>query len=189
MQQTNDQVVLVSEQDEVLGSMDKIEAHRGEGQLHRAVSVLLFRKKDGVLQLLTQQRSDQKIVGALQWANTICGNVWPGESYEDCAYRRLSFELGIEKELVVQTAPLRDVHTFRYQARCNDEFSENEMDHIFVGWFAETFEPNPDEVAATEWRNWEEVKNLPSGVDWAPWFVMMMRDTELVQVVSAQIGS
>lgn len=35
------------------------------------------------------------IVGAGQWANTCYGNVRPGESYLECAWRRLCEELGI----------------------------------------------------------------------------------------------
>ncbi|MDQ5950941.1 MAG: isopentenyl-diphosphate Delta-isomerase, partial [Patescibacteria group bacterium] len=67
-----DQVTLITEQDEVIGTMDKIEAHRGDGKLHRASSVFLFKKsEDGEVELLVQQRSDKKIVGAGQWANTV----------------------------------------------------------------------------------------------------------------------
>jgi len=37
--QNLDQVVLVDKHDRVIGQADKIEAHRGSGQLHRAISV------------------------------------------------------------------------------------------------------------------------------------------------------
>lgn len=174
--QNNDQVTLVDEQDQVIGSMDKIEAHRGEGKLHRASSVFLFRKNSqGNSELLIQQRSNKKIVGAGQWANTVCGNVWPDESYEACARRRLQFELGIEEKIELQ-----DVVTFRYQAKCNEEFSENEIVHIFVGWFEGEVSPNPDEVFTTQWIAWKEAISLPEKLDWAPWFKLFVKESGIV---------
>lgn len=168
-----DQVTLVTENDEVIGSMDKVEAHRGEGKLHRASSVFLFKHKDdGRLQLLVQKRSDKKIVGAGQWANTVCGNVWPGESYEECARRRLQFELGLSEDI-----PLEKVATFRYQAQCNQEFSENEVVHVFAGWFDGTPQPNPDEVADWELVEWEEISTDDSR--WAPWFKLFISDPQV----------
>ena len=166
-----DQVTLVNENDEVVGTMDKIEAHRGEGRLHRAISVFLFRKNtEGEVELLIQRRSDKKIVGAGQWANTVCGNVWQDESYEGCARRRLSYELGIDDE----NLKLEDATTFRYQARCNEEFSENEIVHIFVGWFDDNFQPNLDEVAETEWILWKTIKS--DDTRWTPWFKLFIAE-------------
>ena len=92
MQTVLDQVTLVDEHDHQIGVMDKVEAHRGDGKRHRASSVFLFNKNG---ELLIQQRSKKKIVGALQWGNTCCGNVRPGESCEECALRRLREGLGI----------------------------------------------------------------------------------------------
>ena len=42
-------VVLVDPEDNVLGVMDKLEAHVGAGHLHRAVSVCLFDEAGRVL--------------------------------------------------------------------------------------------------------------------------------------------
>jgi len=176
----SDHVTLVNEQDQVIGSMDKIEAHCGGGKLHRAISVFLFRRdKTGALELLLQQRSDQKIVGARQWANTVCGNVWPEESYEECARRRLEFELNITQKI-----PLTDIFIFRYQVQCNQEFGENEIDHIFVGWFDGKLKPNPEEVTATQWFAWERAKKLDKSVsNWSPWFKKMMQDSQVVNAL------
>lgn len=175
---TNDRVTLVTEQDEVVGTMDKIEAHRGEGKLHRASSVFLFKKTvAGDIAFLIQKRSDKKIVGAGQWANTICGNVWPDESYEACARRRLSHELGITDE----SLKISDVTTFRYTAKCNEEFSENEIVHIFVGWFDGQVVMNPEEVADWKWVSWkdaQELKVLEAGWQWTPWFELFMKNTK-----------
>ncbi|HZZ98960.1 MAG TPA: NUDIX domain-containing protein, partial [Candidatus Saccharimonadia bacterium] len=85
-------ITLVNARDEVIGNTDVLSTHRGDGKRHRAVSVFLFNKRGEVL---LQQRSKKKIVGAMQWANTCCGNVHVGETREECAYRRLREELGI----------------------------------------------------------------------------------------------
>lgn len=164
-----DQVILVNELDEPVGVMDKIEAHRGLAKLHRAVSVFLFNHKQEVL---LQQRSAKKIVGAGQWANTCCGNVRPGESYEECAHRRLREELGISNVTLIP------IQKFSYFAKCNEEFSEREMDQVFVGYYSGQMVPNPDEVSASAWVGWtdflaevtgdkKEARNL------APWLSEM----------------
>ncbi len=176
-----DQVILVDDQDNEIGVMDKVEAHRGEAKLHRAISVYLFNDKG---ELLIQQRSAQKIVGAGQWANTCCGNVRPGETYEQCAYRRLKEELGITG------ATLQPIHKFQYFARCNEEFSEREIDQVFVGRYQADPQPNPDEVQSTSWINFDQLVNRKEKDRFgdkmlAPWFVIMLENKELIEKVGA----
>jgi isopentenyl-diphosphate delta-isomerase len=182
-------VTLVTPDDVVIGTMDKIEAHRGEGKLHRAISVFLFRKNQtDEIELLIQQRSKKKIVGALQWANTVCGNVWPDESYEECAHRRLKNELGITQDTNGESIVLHPVEKFQYQVRCNDEFSENEVDQVFMGWFDGTVVPNPEEVTVTEWVSWEKVCDREVIKDWASWFEIMLEKNDLLFNLSAKLG-
>ncbi len=180
-----DLVVLVDENDAIIGQMDKVEAHRGNAKLHRAISVFLFRKSAKKTDLLIQQRSAKKIVGAGQWANTCCGNVRPGESYEECAHRRLRDELGIRD---VQLSPITK---FIYQVKCNDEFSEHEMDQVFVGWFEGDVRPNPDEVQNIEWVAWRhdvsaflQQKKMNK---WAPWFLIMLEKNEVLQAIEGSV--
>jgi isopentenyldiphosphate isomerase len=54
-----DQVILVDENDQEIGTMDKVDAHRGDGLRHRAISVFLFNKSG---KLLIQERSQKKNV-------------------------------------------------------------------------------------------------------------------------------
>lgn len=172
----SDQVILVDEHDRQLGVMDKIEAHRHPAQLHRASSVLLFRQSNGELELLIQQRSKYKIVGALQWANTCCGNLRPGENYEQCAHRRLEEELGITK------ANLRKIKKFSYQIKCNQEFGEHEIDTVFVGWYDNVVKPNELEVRAVQWIKFERFK-ISNDLELAPWFRIMIEDSVLVKKI------
>lgn len=172
----NDLVTLVDRTGKVLGSMDKYEAHRGEGKLHLACSVFLFRHHPTTqaVQLLIQQRSPLKIVGQWQWGNTVCGNVRPDESAEECAHRRLW------EELALTSIQLKEVITFYYQAPCNEEYSEHELDHVFAGWTQiEDVSPNPKEVITTDWIDWPFIRNQDGQQqmeqfltlrDFAPWF-------------------
>ncbi len=163
-----DQVILVNEQDEEIGVMDKLAAHRDGGQLHRAISVFLFNQEG---ELLIQQRSAQKIVGAGQWANSCCGNLRPGESYEDCAKRRLREELGLEQ------IKLKPAVKFQYFAPCNEIYSEREMDQVFVACENVEWRLNPAEVSGAKWIKWEAFLTMIEAQDSSivPWLFEMQK--------------
>jgi isopentenyl-diphosphate delta-isomerase len=168
-----DQVVLVDETDHPIGTMDKVAAHRGQAKLHRAISVYVFNDQGEVL---IQQRSAEKIVGAGQWANTCCGNVRPGESYLECAQRRLKEELGFGG------IELKPVYKFIYHVQCNTEFSEREMDQVYVGMYNGQPKINAHEVMSTQWVTWSELlQQVERGAgEFAPWFKLMLNDEVLV---------
>jgi len=193
--QVLDQVTLVDEKDQVIAAADKLEAHQGLGKLHRAISVYLFRKTTSGIQILIQQRSQKKIVGSLEWANTVCGNVWPDENYLSCANRRLQVELGITK------VELEAVEKFRYQIQCNSQFSENEIDQIFAGWYDGEVKPNPDEVKSFVWVDWQRlcdcfakgvkqeygqveinlaINGRETNITLAPWLVVMLNNRQVI---------
>lgn len=169
-----DQVILVDQDDHEIGVMDKVEAHRGAGKLHRAISVFLFNKSG---KLLIQQRSSKKITCQLMWANTCCGNIRPGESYLECAHRRLREELGITG------VKLEEVTKFLYQTPCDDEFSEYEMDTVYVGTYDGEVTPNPDEVHDYKWI---EFTDLVVQEPLVPW-VKIMKEKEILEKVKNSI--
>lgn len=180
---STDLVTLVNEHDQPIGSMDKVEAHRGQGKLHRAISVFLVRKNaNGQLETLIQQRSADKIVGALQWANTCCGNVRPDETYLECAQRRLREELGIGLDSAV-IPTLEPVTKFTYQVQCNELFSENEIDQIYVGWFDGEVVANPAEVADTKWVQVTELAQAVQApnvdANYVPWLKLLFLNVNL----------
>src|SRR5688572_21218713 len=141
-------VILVNEQDQPLGLMDKMEAHQ-KGILHRAFSVFLFDKKG---RMLLQQRSKEKYHGALLWTNACCSHPMENERIEDAAQRRLKEELGI-------TATLKKIFCFTYQAAVENELIEHEFDHVFAGEYEGSFFPDPKEIAAVEYRELEKIKS------------------------------
>src|ERR1043165_1508838 len=85
-------VILVNEQDQETGTMEKMEAHR-KGVLHRAFSVLVFNSKG---ELLLQKRAAGKYHSAGLWTNACCSHPGPSESIEESARRRVQFEMGID---------------------------------------------------------------------------------------------
>src|SRR6186713_976701 len=118
-------VILVDNDDNDLGSMEKMEAHR-KGILHRAFSVLLFNSKG---EMLLQKRAAHKYHSAGLWTNTCCSHPRPGEQMEEAVRRRLQEEMGIECQPDY-------AYKFLYKVKLND-LIEYEMDYVFVGEFNE----------------------------------------------------
>ncbi|OGJ21828.1 MAG: isopentenyl-diphosphate delta-isomerase [Candidatus Pacebacteria bacterium RIFCSPHIGHO2_01_FULL_46_10] len=162
-------LILVDENDNQRGTTDVLDAHRGTAKRHRAISVFLFNKKG---ELLMQQRSAKKIVGAFQWANTCCGNVHDGETREACARRRLKEELGITDVV------LRPLCTFEYHVQCNPEFSEWEIDQVFVGEYDGEVQPNPDEVKTYAFMKIADIEQEIKAQKeiYAPWFHIFLKN-------------
>ncbi len=163
---TEEQVILVDENDRELGTEPKLAAHE-RGLLHRAVSVFLF---DGRGNTLLQRRAAGKYHSAGLWANACCSHPRPGESAADAARRRLREEMGVDCEL-------RPIHTFTYRADVGGGLVEHELDHVFAGRFDGEPAPNPAEVA--DWR-WHDVAALERDVEanperYARWLAAALR--------------
>jgi isopentenyl-diphosphate Delta-isomerase len=154
------QVTLVDSQDNVLGEEDLYSAHSHNAKLHRAVSVWIIRDKDGEREVLLQKRSLEKIVGADQWGNGICGNVFPGESYLGCANRRLEEEIG------VKNLSLDELYKFEYKVFSNEKYGEYEMDQVFITKYDGEFELNPAEVSQIEWVKLSELERRLEAMDY-----------------------
>ena len=84
-----EKVVLVNEKDEILGLMEKMQAHEN-GILHRAFSVFLFNSKG---EMLLQKRAAEKYHSPNQWTNACCSHPRVDETYEQAAHRRIKEEL------------------------------------------------------------------------------------------------
>lgn len=144
MQET--QLVLVNEQDEPMGLMEKMEAHR-KGLLHRAFSVFVF-NKDG--EMLLQRRALHKYHSGGLWTNTCCSHPYPGEGNKEAAIRRLQEEMGFDVEL-------EEIFDFIYKKELDNELTEHEFDHVFVGHFDGAIVPNPEEVCEYAYISMEEI--------------------------------
>jgi len=169
-------VVLVDEQDKELGTAEIFAAHANPGKLHRAISVLLWRKQGDKREVLIQQRSEKKPLWPKYWANTVCTHPFPGEKMLDCAYRRLKEEMGIE-----MNSGLREVFEFNYRADFDERYSECEHDHVVVGEWDGRVVLNPEEVRDYRWVGIEQLKRELSeqGDKFAPWIKLIINAERL----------
>jgi isopentenyl-diphosphate Delta-isomerase len=141
------EVVLVNERDEAIGTMKKMEAHE-KGLLHRAFSVFIFDSKG---RMLLQQRAAGKYHGAHLWTNACCSHPFPGEDVYKAAERRLREELGFE-------ASLSEVFSFTYKAEVENNLVEHEFDHVFAGQYEGNIKPDPHEVSDFVYLDMSEIK-------------------------------
>lgn len=141
-------VILVNENNEQLGLMGKMEAHR-KGVLHRAFSVFVFNKKG---ELLLQQRALDKYHSPGLWTNTCCSHQRDGESNIKAGKRRLEEEMGF-------SCALEEMFHFVYKASFDNGLTEHELDHVMVGHFDGDPKINTEEVAAFKWMSMQAVKS------------------------------
>ncbi len=155
------QVILVDENDVPRGTMEKMEAHK-KGELHRAFSIFVFNSKG---ELLLQRRARNKYHSGGLWTNTCCSHPEPGEDIKDAAHKRLQEEMGFD-------CRLRNIFHFIYETKLNNELTEHELDHVFIGYYDDLPRVNYQEVS--EWKSKtvieirEDMKRNPD--DYTVWF-------------------
>jgi isopentenyl-diphosphate Delta-isomerase len=141
------EVILVNEQDEATGTMEKMEAHK-KGLLHRAFSVFIFNSKG---EMLLQRRAMNKYHSGGLWTNSCCSHPQPGEEVHDAAQRRLEQEMGF-------TTTLEKIFDFVYQAGFDNGLTEYEFDHVYAGEYEGAIRFNPHEVMDYCYKNLGEVR-------------------------------
>ena len=162
-----EQVVLVSEEDEILGVMEKMQAHEN-GILHRAFSVFLFNDKG---EMLLQKRAPGKYHSPNQWTNAVCSHPRLEETYLEAAQRRLKEELGIETLLTPK-------FNFIYKADVGQNLWEHELDHVFTGNFQGDFKLNEDEVSEIRYISMKELDSeMTVNPDhFTEWFKIILKE-------------
>lgn len=144
----SDDVILVDSDDNILGTMQKMEAHV-KGRLHRAFSVFIFNTKG---ELLIQQRALDKYHSGGKWTNTCCSHPRMGEDTMAAAHRRLAEEMGMDCELKYE-------FSFVYEAEMPEGITENEFDHVYFGISNDLPNPDPLEVAAYKYISMNDLQN------------------------------
>ena len=142
-----EQVILVDEQDREIGTMGKMEAHRIP-VLHRAVSVFIVNSKG---EWLLQQRALNKYHSNGLWTNACCSHPRPGETSHETALRRLQEEMGMKAEL-------KEIFHFIYREPLDNNLTEYELDHVFVGISDEQPNINTHEVLNWKYVSYSELK-------------------------------
>lgn len=141
-------IISVDKDDKEIGPIEKMEAHC-KGVLHRAFSIFIFNSSG---QLLLQKRNKEKYHSGGLWTNTCCSHPGYGEKLEDAIYRRLKEEMGF-------TCELREIFSFSYKVDFENNLTENEYDHVFIGTFDGEVIPNENEVENYKWVDIAEAKS------------------------------
>jgi isopentenyl-diphosphate Delta-isomerase len=168
-------VVLVDKDDNSIGTMEKLEAHR-KGILHRAFSILLFNSKG---ELLLQKRATSKYHSGGLWTNTCCSHPLPDEPMEQAARRKLKQEMGIDFQTEF-------AFKFIYKASLDKGLVEHECDHVFIGAFDGIPIINEEEVE--EWK-FSEIMSLRTDIQKNPqaysaWFKLIIDHPQLTEVIA-----
>ena len=144
---TEEKVILVNEQDEPIGLMNKLEAHE-KAVLHRAFSVFVLNSKN---EIMLQQRAHHKYHSPLLWTNTCCSHQREGETNIQAGTRRLYEEMGFKTEL-------KELFHFIYKAPFDNGLTEHELDHVMIGYYNDEPQINPEEVESWKWMCIEAVR-------------------------------
>jgi isopentenyl-diphosphate Delta-isomerase len=169
-----DQVILVDQEDNAIGTMEKMEAHQ-KGALHRAFSVLIFNSKG---EMLIQKRAKKKYHSGGLWTNACCSHPLPDENISVTVSKRLNHEMGIN--LVPEF-----LYKFIYLTNLDKNLIEHEVDHVFTAVFNGVPAINLDEVE--DWK-FISLDDLQLSIDSNPqeytyWFKLILSHPELREAI------
>ena len=160
-------VILVDKNDQPIGEMEKMEAHE-KGLLHRAFSVFLFNKKG---EMLLQQRAFSKYHSGGLWTNACCSHPRKGELTLEAAHRRLEEEMGFDCEI-------KKAFDFIYKSKLDNNLTEHELDHVFLGEYEGVIIPNPDEVESYKYISIPELAKdvKENAANYTEWFKICLEE-------------
>lgn len=164
-----EKVILVDENDAIVGEMEKMEAHR-KGLLHRAFSILIFNSNG---EMLLQKRSQKKYHSGGLWTNACCSHPLPHENIQHATRRKLNQEMGIDLETEF-------LYTFIYRVSLDRDLIEHELDHVFIGTFNGPPVINQEEVE--DWKyvdiDWLRKDVAVHPEQYTYWFKMILSQNE-----------
>jgi isopentenyl-diphosphate delta-isomerase len=133
-------ILIVDENDNLIGEEEKGKCHEGDGILHRAILVMVFNRKR---ELLLARRSKKKRLWPGFWDGTVASHVFKEENYEQASKRRLSQEIGLI------TDNIEYLFKFRYKAEYKNVGAENEICAVVAvnNTDGAKLSPNPNEVS------------------------------------------
>lgn len=161
-------VVLLDEGLNSIGSADKYVIHTDQTPLHLAFSCYLTNDHG---QILLSRRALSKQTWPGVWTNSFCGHPGPGEERHDAVHRRAKDELGTTVTDVKLIDP-----DFRYTARDASGILENEWCPIFAAKLAGDIDLNPDEIVEYTWVDLDTLVNVVSQAPalMSPWSVLQV---------------
>jgi isopentenyl-diphosphate delta-isomerase len=132
-------VIWIDEDDMILGTVDRDEAH-AKGIWHRLAVILVVNDRG---QVLLQQRQSGKL------DHSAAGHVAVGESYEDAARRELLEELGL-------SIPLIDLGSINEDIVKPDTRHNRHIARVYL-CRAKDIQPDPKEVRGVFWADPRDV--------------------------------
>jgi isopentenyl-diphosphate delta-isomerase len=167
------EVIAVDANDDPEGTINRLDAHTGDGVRHRAFTVLLF---DGSGNLLLAQRSPEKRLWDTFWDGTVASHPREGQTQREATRKRLEEELGITP---TQYDDLRMTDRFEYRRYYDDEGIEHEVCTVLKATLADTtLDPDEHEVAGLLWVPYEHLHDHPRWyrqLRFCPWFEIALR--------------
>lgn len=163
-------LILVNENDEEVGFLDKSACHDGRGTLHRAFSLFIFNPAG---ELLIHQRASSKRLWPDYWSNSCCSHPRRGETMDEAVARRLEQELGLSTKL-------QYLYKFEYRVNYHGLGAEHELCSVYSG------NTNAEPVInTTEIRDWRWVSPtvlhdqlVQESERFTPWFQMEFKRIE-----------
>ncbi|RNL83163.1 isopentenyl-diphosphate Delta-isomerase [Halostreptopolyspora alba] len=142
-------VVLLDDNWNTTGSIEKEEAHHQNTPLHLAFTAYVFDEEG---RFLLSRRALSKRTWPGVWTNSFCGHPLPGEPLAEAVRRRLRAELGTTAERIDPV-----LGAVRYRAVMDNGIVENEVGPVVRVLLAAPPIPNPDEVDRVRWIQWDEL--------------------------------
>ncbi len=166
-------VVAVDADDTATGTVNRLEAHTGDGIRHRAFTALVF---DGEGNVLLAQRAPDKRLWDTFWDGTVASHPVEGQTQLEATEARLEAELGITPD---QYDDLRISDKFEYKRYYLNRGLEWEICSVLQCTLGDrSIEPNESEVAGVMWVPYERLYENPKWyrqLRLCPWFEIAMR--------------
>ena len=166
-------VVAVDADDNARETVNRLDAHTGDGIRHRAFTSLVF---DGDGNILLAQRAPDKRLWGTWWDGTVASHPVEGQSQEAATRERLEEELGITPD---QYDDLRVTDRFEYRRHFENAGLEHEVCAVLKVTLDDlSLDPDEEEVAGLMWVPYERLHEHP---EWyrqlrlCPWFEIAMR--------------
>jgi isopentenyl-diphosphate delta-isomerase len=166
-------VIAVDGDDNPQGTVNRLDAHTGDGIRHRAFTTLLFDQEG---RILLAQRSPDKRLWDTFWDGTVASHPVEGETQVEAASKRLDEELGISPD---QYDDLRVTDRFEYKRYYENAGVEHEVCAVLKATLSDTsIDPDPEEVGGIMWVPYERLHENPRWyrqLRLCPWFEIAMR--------------
>ncbi|MEF8780657.1 MAG: NUDIX domain-containing protein [Haloferacaceae archaeon] len=166
-------VIAVDPEDNAQGTVNRLEAHTGDGVRHRAFTCMVF-DRDG--RILLGQRAPQKRLWDTHWDGTVASHPVEGQSQKEATRQRLEEELGVTPD---QYGDLRVTDKFEYKRYYPNEGVEWEVCAVLkVTLDDTTLAPDDAEIGGRMWVDYQHFYANPSlyrQLRLCPWFEIAMR--------------